>query len=143
MNTKVKRAFVLFLLGIAIIVLSCKKENEVEQPSIDLSVSVNDQNVDLLVSQGLDSISCLLQNKVDYVFDVKANTNISDIKTVFYNYSNPAKPVAMETLVGGLPQGQKQRVTGVVYPVTDLRIKLVVKDQAGNEAYRTLIINIP
>lgn len=142
MKTRIFKLFVIIMITFSAAVLSCKKDEVIVPPTIDLAVSVNDAAYTLLNSKGIDSVVCALRNKVDYVFNVKSNTDIADIKTVFYNYSNPLKPLATETLVGGLPQGLNQTVTGVVYPATDLRIKLVVTDKGGNEASKIFIVNV-
>lgn len=142
MKTRISNLLVIAMITFSAAVLSCKKEELIAPPTIDLAVSVNNVAYTLLNSKGIDSVVCDLRNKVDYLFQINSNAPIADLKTVFYNYANPLKPLATETLVGGLPQGLNQTVTGVVYPAIDLRIKLVVTDKGGNEVSKIFIVNV-
>lgn len=127
--------FTLFFLMIGLFFSSCDK-NEISDPPT-IKVLVNGDDV-----TAAPSVIVATGTRVEYQFDVVGSTIIDDIKTVFYDITNPAKKISKQVLVAGQSNALTETVKGVLFVTTNTEIVLVVKDIDGNEVSKSITITI-
>jgi len=125
----------LAILFLSLFFASCNK-NEISTPPT-IKIMVNGDDV-----TAAPSVIVATGARVEYQFDVVGSTIIDDIKTVFYDITNPAKKVSKQVLVAGQSNALKETVKGVLFVATNTEIMLVVKDIYGNEVSKSISITI-
>jgi len=125
----------LAILFLSLFFASCDT-NEISAPPT-IKVLVNGDDV-----TAAPSVIVATGTRVEYQFDIVGSTTIDDIKTVFYDITNPAKKVSKQVLVAGQSNALTESVKGVLFVTTNTEIMLVVKDIAGNEVSKSITITI-
>jgi len=125
----------LIMLFLGLFLSSCDK-NEISAPPT-IKVLVNGDDV-----TAAPNIVVVTGARLEYQFDVVGTSIIDDIKTVFYDITNPDKKVSKQVLVAGQSNAMTETVKGVLFVTTNTEIMLVVKDLAGNEVLKSITITI-
>lgn len=133
---KTFRIFLLMALFANVFLLfSCKKTDIAAPPTIKIFVN----NVDITDKP---VFKCLSGSRVEYRFDISANSTIADIKSVIFDVIDPDTKVPQEILVGGLTQSLTESVAGVIFPIDAVEVSITVKDMDGNEIFKKFVINV-
>ena len=125
----------LAILFLSLFFASCDK-NEISAPP-KIKIMVNGDDV-----TAVPSVIVATGARVEYQFDIVGSSIIDDIKTVFYDITNPVKKVSKQVLVAGQSNALTETVKGVLFVATNTEIMLVVKDIDGNEVSKTITITI-
>lgn len=125
----------LAILFLSLFFASCDK-NEISAPPT-IQVMVNGDDV-----TAAPSVIVATGARIEYQFDVFGSSIINDIKTVFYDITNPAKKVSKQVIVAGQSNAITETVKGVIFVTTNTEIMVVVKDIDGNEVSKSITITI-
>lgn len=125
----------LAILFLSLFFASCDK-NEISAPPT-IKVLVNGDDV-----TAAPSVIVATGARVEYQFDITGSSIIDDVKTVFYDITNPAKKVSKQVLVAGQSNALTETVKGVLFVTSNTEIVLVVKDIDGNEVSKSITITI-
>ena len=125
----------LAILFLSLSFASCNKNEISASPTIKVMVNGDDVTAapSVIVATGA---------RVEYQFDITGYSIISDVKTVFYDITNPAKKVSKQVLVAGQSNALTETVKGVLFVTANTEIMLVVKDIDGNEVSKSITITI-
>jgi len=120
-------------LSLLFIWYSCS--DEIASPPI-IKVFVNGEDVSTIEG----AIEVKNGDRVTYRFEIEAFTTIADVKLVIYDVLSETIKTPSEQLVGGLTKSLKETVEGVLIPMEDTELRLVVKDLDGNEVSNGFLI---
>lgn len=126
-------AIILLLLGCTF--TACTSNDNSAPPTIKIMVNGNDVTA-------APTILVTANERVEYIFEVNAFSVIDNLKTVFYDVSNPDKKVSKEVLVAGQSNSKNETVKGVFFVTANTEIVLVVKDLDGNEVSKSISLKI-
>lgn len=126
------RVITIFL---SLLFIWCSCSDEIASPPI-IKVFVNGEDVSTIEG----AIEVKNGDRVTYRFEIEAYTIIADVKLVIYDVLSETIKIPSEQLVGGLTKSLKETVEGVLIPMEDTELKLVVKDLDGNEVSNGFLI---
>lgn len=128
-----KASLAILLFGV--LFSSCDKSDVSAPPTIKLLVNGDDISA-------APAIVVATGTRIEYQFEITGSSIIDDVKTVFYDISNPDKKVSKQVLVAGQASSLNEVVKGVYFVTYNSEIILVAKDVDGNEVTKTLTITL-
>ena len=126
-------SILLILLSLFFIGYGCS--DKIAPPPI-IKVYVNEKDV----SSNKGPIEIKNGDRLTYRFEIEAFATITDVKLLTYDVLSEIVKIPSEQLVGGLTNSLKETVEGVLMPMEDTEIRLVVKDLDGNEVSNGFLI---
>lgn len=131
-QTALKTTISLIAFIIFISLASCT--DKIGNPPV-IKVSVNGDDV-----TEASTLHVVTGTRIEYSFEITAETPIDNLKTLIFDVSIPTKKIAKEVIVGGQPSSLNESVKGVFFAGSDTEVKLVVKDLDGNEVAKSFTV---
>lgn len=90
-----------------------------------------------------DLITVEIGTVINYKYEIQASDKISDLKLIIFDvlsFEEPMIKTGVQTLVGGLTRSLNEIVEGSYLIRQDTELMLLVKDNSGNEANKSIMI---